>query len=91
MTSTTQGPTRGQEPPLHQIRSWQDAEINAATWMRYWGFSDAAVTGALVDRLGPETALMLPALATALVVAAGLAHRAPARQPAEPERELVAA
>ena len=49
----------------------------------------SAVTGALVDRLGPETALILPALAAALVVAAGLAHRTPARQPAEPERELV--
>ena len=51
----------------------------------------SAVTGALVDRLGPETALILPALAAALVVAAGLAHRTPARQPAEPARELVAA
>jgi hypothetical protein len=51
----------------------------------------SAVTGALVDRLGPETGLILPALAAALVVAPGLAHRAPARQPAEPERELVAA
>src|SRR5690349_12616458 len=43
----------------------------------------SAVTGALVDRLGPETALILPAVAAALVVAAGLAHRSPARQPAE--------
>jgi hypothetical protein len=51
----------------------------------------SAVTGALVDRLGPETALMLPALAAALVVAAGLAHRAPARQPVEPTKELVPA
>src|SRR3954471_7879053 len=51
----------------------------------------SAVTGALVDRLGPETALLLPALAAALVVAAGLAHRAPARQPVESERELVPA
>src|SRR4051812_45005888 len=49
----------------------------------------SAVTGALVDRLGPETALILPALAAASVVAAGLAHRAPARQPAEQARQLV--
>ena len=49
----------------------------------------SAVTGALVDKLGPETALMLPTFAAALVVAAGLVHRVPARQPAEPERELV--
>ena len=51
----------------------------------------SAVTGALVDRLGPERALILPALAAALVVAAGLAHRTPARQPAEPAPELVRA
>ncbi|SFE52732.1 MFS transporter [Blastococcus tunisiensis] len=49
----------------------------------------SAVTGALVDLLGPETALALPALAAALVVAAGLAHRAPAPRPAEPVRDLV--
>ncbi|WP_116450202.1 MFS transporter [Blastococcus litoris] len=49
----------------------------------------SAVTGAVVDRFGAETALALPALAAALVVAAGLAHRAKAEQPAEPERELV--
>ena len=39
--------------------------------------------------VGPATALVLPALAAALVVAAGLAHRAPTPQPAEPARELV--
>ena len=49
----------------------------------------SAVTGVLVDRLGPETALILPAVAAALVVAAGLAHRAPARQPAPAARALV--
>src|SRR5215218_4673157 len=50
MTSTTQH--RGQwpqQPPIHQIRSWQDAEINAATWMRHWGHSDAAVTDGGAD------------------------------------------
>jgi hypothetical protein len=51
----------------------------------------SAVTGAVVDSRGPATALALPALAAALVVAAGLAHRAPARQPVLPERELVSA
>jgi len=51
----------------------------------------SAVTGAVVDQAGPATALALPALAAALVVVAGLAHRAPARQPAEPVRELVSA
>ena len=49
----------------------------------------SAVTGALVDRLGPETALVFPALAAGLVVAAALVHRTPAPQPAEPVRELV--
>src|SRR3954452_14317609 len=49
----------------------------------------SAVTGALVDRLGPGTALILPALPAASVVAAGLAHRAPVRQPVEPARQLV--
>jgi hypothetical protein len=34
---------------MHQIRSWQDAEINAATWMRYWGYSDATVTNGGAD------------------------------------------
>jgi hypothetical protein len=42
-TSQNRGPWQ-QQPPLHQIRSWQDAEINAAAWMRHWGHSDAAVT-----------------------------------------------
>ena len=48
----------------------------------------SALTGAVVDRAGPGAALALPALAAALVIA-GLAHRAPARQQAEPQRELV--
>jgi MFS family permease len=51
----------------------------------------SAVTGAVVERLGAGTALAAPALAAALVVAAGLAHRAPARQPVEPDRELAPA
>jgi hypothetical protein len=51
----------------------------------------SAMTGAVVASLGPETALILPALAAALVVAAGLAHRAPARHPVEPQRRLVPA
>ncbi|MER7812941.1 restriction endonuclease [Streptomyces sp900116325] len=28
-------------PSRRQIQSWQDAEHNAAAWMRHWGFSDA--------------------------------------------------
>ncbi|GAA3159795.1 MFS transporter [Blastococcus jejuensis] len=51
----------------------------------------SAATGYVADQMSPETALLLPALAAALVVAAGLAHRAPARQPTEPARELVSA
>jgi hypothetical protein len=31
-------------PKPRPIRTWQDAEENAAEWMRYWGFSDAQVT-----------------------------------------------
>src|SRR6476620_1182717 len=51
----------------------------------------SAATGYVADQVSPATALVLPAVAAALVVAAGLAHRAPTPQPAEPERELVAA
>lgn len=37
-------------PPARvQIATWQAAEANAAAWMRYWGFSDAAVTNAGAD------------------------------------------
>ena len=49
MTSTTHGPAQWQQPPLHQIRSWQDAEVNAATWMRRWGHADATVTDGGAD------------------------------------------
>jgi hypothetical protein len=28
-------------PVPRQIRSWQDAEVNAAEWMRYWGYRNA--------------------------------------------------
>ncbi|WP_346537888.1 restriction endonuclease [Micromonospora sp. DPT] len=31
-------------PPPQHIRTWQDAEQNAAAWMRHWGFADARVT-----------------------------------------------
>jgi hypothetical protein len=33
-----------EQPAPFQIESWQDAELNAAAWMRYWGYGDAAVT-----------------------------------------------
>ena len=49
MTSTTHGPTQWQQPPLHQIRSWHAAEINAAAWMRHWGYADATVTNGGAD------------------------------------------
>ncbi len=49
MTSTAHDPAQWQQPPVHQIRSWQDAEINAATWMRHWGFPDAMVTNGGAD------------------------------------------
>lgn len=29
------------QPPVG-IRTWQDAELNAAAWVRYWGYPDAA-------------------------------------------------
>ncbi|MFE4690614.1 restriction endonuclease [Streptomyces sp. NPDC056749] len=28
-------------PERRPVRSWQDAEHNAAAWMRYWGYTDA--------------------------------------------------
>jgi hypothetical protein len=31
-------------PGAHHVRSWQEAEVNAARWMQYWGFTDATVT-----------------------------------------------
>lgn len=35
-----------QAPALRQIHTWQDAELNAAAWMRHWGYPDAvAVPG----------------------------------------------
>ncbi|MCZ2826086.1 MULTISPECIES: restriction endonuclease [unclassified Modestobacter] len=49
MASSTHGPQQWQQPPVHQISSWQDAEINAASWMRHWGHSDAAVTNGGAD------------------------------------------
>ncbi|SOE03503.1 MFS transporter [Blastococcus haudaquaticus] len=50
----------------------------------------SAATGIVVDSLGPTTALALPALAAALVVGAGIAHRAPTSEPVE-HPELVPA
>lgn len=41
---------RGDHPfGVHQIRTWQDAEVCAARWMQYWGFTDAVVTAAGPD------------------------------------------
>ncbi|MEV5786746.1 restriction endonuclease [Streptomyces sp. NPDC052287] len=42
MTSENSRPAIASAPPSRrQIQSWQDAEHNAAAWMRHWGFSDA--------------------------------------------------
>ncbi|MEU3664544.1 restriction endonuclease [Streptomyces sp. NPDC032940] len=42
MTRETTQMVREPEPPARrQIQSWQEAEHNAATWMRYWGYEDA--------------------------------------------------
>lgn len=38
VSSTGSGPQR---PAPRQIQTWQDAEHNAAAWMRYWGYRDA--------------------------------------------------
>lgn len=31
-------------PPRRQVARWEDAEVLAGEWMRYWGFADARVT-----------------------------------------------
>jgi hypothetical protein len=36
---TTDGRTRG--PEAHFVGTWEAAEINAARWMRHWGYTDA--------------------------------------------------
>ncbi|GAA4737219.1 MFS transporter [Modestobacter marinus] len=51
----------------------------------------SAVTGVVVDRLGADTALALPAVCAAFIVAAGLAHTAAAPRAADREPELVPA
>lgn len=33
--------TGGRSPWLNQVRTWQDAELNAAAWLRAWGYRDA--------------------------------------------------
>lgn len=42
-------PASGLTPPSRQIRTWQDAEENAAEWMRYMGHADARVTSGGAD------------------------------------------
>lgn len=39
----------GEQPQVAHIDSWQAAEINAATWMRFWGHTDAQLTDAGAD------------------------------------------
>jgi hypothetical protein len=48
MMGRTQNHSAGQQPPLRPISSAQDAATNAATWMRHWGYPDAAVTNGRV-------------------------------------------
>lgn len=43
-SATKQTSQLGQKPTPRLIRSPRDAEVVAEAWMRYWGFSDAAVT-----------------------------------------------
>ncbi len=38
----TDMPQEAAQPGPMQIASWQEAELNAARWMRYWGYRDAA-------------------------------------------------
>lgn len=50
----TTGPVNGKSwaampPGPHHIRSWQDAEVNAAAWMRSWGYMDAELTTSGAD------------------------------------------
>lgn len=38
------------QPGSHHISTWQQAELNAARWMRSWGYADAvADAGAAID------------------------------------------
>jgi hypothetical protein len=41
-TDNAQQAGRHQPPARRPIRSWQEAERNAAAWMRHWGYHDAA-------------------------------------------------
>ncbi len=36
-------------PPPQRIASWQDAELNAVAWLRYFGYPDARLTPAGAD------------------------------------------
>ncbi|MGW2890169.1 restriction endonuclease [Streptomyces griseoruber] len=40
-SENTSAAGRPQAPARRQIRSWQEAEHNAAAWMRHWGYEDA--------------------------------------------------
>ncbi|MGY1580899.1 restriction endonuclease [Streptomyces sp. MN13] len=41
-TDNAQRAGRHQPPARRPVRSWQEAERNAAAWMRHWGYHDAA-------------------------------------------------
>jgi hypothetical protein len=36
-------------PAPHRVDKWQDAELNAAAWLRYFGYPDAQITAAGPD------------------------------------------
>ncbi|MEU9473612.1 restriction endonuclease [Streptomyces avermitilis] len=40
-SDNTPAAIRPQPPARRQIQSWQEAERNAAAWMRHWGYEDA--------------------------------------------------
>jgi len=40
-TDNTRSAGRPQPPARRAVRTWQDAERNAAAWMRHWGYPDA--------------------------------------------------
>lgn len=43
------GDLRPSDGPRYQIQTWQDAEHNAAAWIRHWGYPDARVTAGGAD------------------------------------------
>ena len=78
-------------PAPHHVRTWQDAELNAARWMQHWGFTDAAVTPGGAD--GGIDVRASYALAQVNFVAAAVGRpdlqRLVGAAAAEPGRQLI--